>query len=86
MDGSLVTPEERSDVWPSRTYAFQTGRDVVRILYDAIGGSAIYARKSPFDRYLRELQTACQHLVGQSKGLENVGSLLLGGQSGHALI
>ena len=49
-------------------------------------GSAIYARKSPFDRHLRELQTACQHLVGQSKGLENVGSLLLGGQSGHALI
>jgi alkylation response protein AidB-like acyl-CoA dehydrogenase len=78
-----LTVEDRADVWLSRTHAFQTGRDVVRILYDTVGGSAIYAKKSPFDRHLRDMQTACQHLVGQMKTLENAGSLLLGGEPGN---
>lgn len=76
--GDELTIEERADVWLSRTNAFQTARDVVSLLYDTVGGSAIYAKKSPFDRHMRDMQTACQHLVGQQKGLEGVGALMLG--------
>ena len=84
--GEALTPEERADVWLSRTHAFQAGREVVRLMYDTIGGSAIYAKKSPFDRHMRDMQTACQHLVGQLKGWEGVGSLLLGGAGGHPML
>lgn len=84
--GEPLTVEERADGWLARTNAFQSGRRVVSILYDAVGGSAIYSKKSPFDRHLRDMQTACQHLIGQTKGWEGVGSLLLGGAAQHPLL
>ena len=61
-------------------------RQITRLLYDAVGGSAIYSAKSPLDRHLRDMQTACQHIAGQAKGLEAVGALLLGGDSRHPLL
>lgn len=84
--GEPLTVEERADAWLSRTNAFQAARRIVGILYDTIGGSAIYARKSPFDRHLRDMQTACQHLVGQTRGWEAVGHLLLGGDGKHPML
>jgi len=51
-----------------------------------IGGSAIYTNKSPFDRHFRDMQTACQHIVGQTKMWEGVGSMLLGAGRGHPLL
>jgi len=84
--GEPLTAEERADAWLSRTNAFQAGRKVVSLLYDTIGGSAIYSERSPFDRHLRDMQTACQHAVAQTKGWEGVGSLLLGGNEGHPLL
>lgn len=84
--GEPLSPQERADCWLSRTNAFQTGRQVVSLLYDTIGGSAVYAKQTPFDRHLRDMTTACQHVVGQTKGLEAVGQLLLGVESGHPLL
>jgi alkylation response protein AidB-like acyl-CoA dehydrogenase len=84
--GEPLTDEDRADVWLSRTNAFQAGRRIVSLLYDTIGGSAIYAKKSSFDRHLRDMQTACQHVVGQTKGFEQVGSLLLGVEGNSALL
>lgn len=85
--GEPLTVEERADSWLSRTHAFQTGRDVVSLLYDTIGASAIYSEKSPFDRHLRrDLQTACQHLVSQTKGWEGIGPMLLGGEPAFPFI
>jgi len=84
--GEAMTAEERANVWLARTNAFQAGRRVTSILYDAIGGSAIYSQKSPFDRHLRDMQTACQHLVGQTKGYELVGEILLGGEAQHPML
>jgi alkylation response protein AidB-like acyl-CoA dehydrogenase len=72
----------RAHVWLSRTTAFQNARRAVQDLYDAVGGSAIYVRKSPLDRQLRDIQTICQHIAAQKKGWEPVGQLLLGGSSG----
>jgi alkylation response protein AidB-like acyl-CoA dehydrogenase len=75
--GEVPTAEERAAGWLSRLNAFQSARRVVRSLYDVIGGSAVYSRQTPFDRYLRDVETMCQHVVGQRKGLELVGSMLL---------
>jgi alkylation response protein AidB-like acyl-CoA dehydrogenase len=84
--GEVPSDDDRANAWLSRTNAFQTGRQVVSLLYDTIGGSAIYSQKSPFDRHLRDMQTACQHVVAQTKGWEGVGSLLLGGEGAHPLL
>ena len=78
--GEPLTVEERTDSWLSRTNAFRRGRDVVSLLYDTIGASAIYSEKIPFDRHLRDLQTACQRIVSQTKGWEGIGLMLLGGE------
>jgi alkylation response protein AidB-like acyl-CoA dehydrogenase len=78
--GEPLTERDRADVWLSRTNAFQAARQVVTLLYDTIGANAVYADRGPFDRHLRDIQTACQHIVGQRKAWEGVGSLLMGGE------
>lgn len=75
------TLKERADVWMSRLNAFQTARSIAQLMYDTIGGDAIYARKSTLDRSLRDATTMCQHIVGQRRELENVGALLLDSES-----
>ena len=69
--------KERADVWLSRVNVGQSARDVIRMLYDAVGGSAIYSKKSPLDQALRDAETWCQHLAVQRRTLEWVGALLL---------
>ncbi len=39
-------------------------------------------RPGPCDRHVRDMQSACQHVVGQPKPLEGVGSSLLGREPG----
>jgi len=68
-----LTKTERANVWLSRTNAFQSARRVVQLMY----GSAIYSRKSPLDRHLRDIETICQHIVAQTRGWETVGAMLL---------
>jgi alkylation response protein AidB-like acyl-CoA dehydrogenase len=72
-----MTRRERSDAWLSRLNAFQSARDITRLMYDTVGGDAIYSKKGSLDRGLRDASTMCQHIVGQRKELENVGALLL---------
>lgn len=83
-----LTKKERADVWLSRTNAFQSAREVTRIVFDLIGGGAVYGKRGPFDRYLRDVETMCQHIVGQEKGFEMVGAMLLDpqGASIHPLL
>ena len=76
--GMTDLPERvRVDAWVSRTHAFQESRHIVANLYDLVGGAAVYANECPLDRHLRDVQTACQHMVGQYKSMESVGQLLL---------
>ena len=82
----VFVAEERADAWLSRTNAFQTARRVVALLYDTVGGNAIYTRRSLLDRNLRDIQTACQHILGQTKMLEDAGGLLLGDGGDHPLM
>ena len=48
--GEPLTVRERADVWLSRTNVFQSARSIARSLYDVVGGGAVYAQRSPFDR------------------------------------
>lgn len=72
-----LSNQERADVWLSRLNAFQTARQITALMYDTLGGDAIYSKKSTLDRGLRDAITMCQHIVGQRKELENVGAMLL---------
>jgi len=72
------TVRERADAWLSRVNAAQTARDIIRLLYDAVGSAAIYSERSPLDRALRDAETFCQHIVAQRKTLEMIGGMILG--------
>lgn len=84
--GEPLTERERANVWLSRTNAFQSARKVVTLLYDTLGAGAVYSDRGPFDRHMRDIQTACQHIVGQTKAWEGVGQILLGGEAQSALL
>ncbi len=71
------TEQERADLWLSNVNVCQSSRQIIRLLFDNVGGSAIYAKKSAFDRALRDAETWCQHIIGQRRTLEMVGSMLL---------
>ena len=75
--GEQLTERERADVWLCRVHVAHAAREVIRMLYDAVGGSAIYSRKGPFDRALRDAETWCQHVVVQRRTLEHIGAMLL---------
>lgn len=75
--GGQPSERERADSWLARVNAARTARDVIRMLFDAMGSSAIYANRSPLDRALRDAETWCQHAVVQNRSLEAVGAMLL---------
>jgi alkylation response protein AidB-like acyl-CoA dehydrogenase len=80
-----LTAAERAATLLSRQNAFQAGRKVTQMIYDVIGGAAIYA-KNPFDRHVRDMLTGCQHIVAQAKTIEPAGALLLGEQSMNMMV
>jgi len=71
------TRQERADLWLSNINACQSSRQIIRMLFDTVGGGAIYSRKSALDRALRDAETWCQHIIGQRRTLEMVGAMLL---------
>lgn len=76
--GELPNEQERAAVFLARANAFQSCRQAVQIMFDTFGGAAIYGRKSPIERHLRDLNTACQHTFGQRRAQVAAGQLLLG--------
>jgi alkylation response protein AidB-like acyl-CoA dehydrogenase len=75
--GEIPSKEERAAGWLARLNAFRTARTIAEMMYDVIGGSAVYTRLTPFDRYLRDAYAMSEHVCGQSKGFELVGAMLL---------
>jgi alkylation response protein AidB-like acyl-CoA dehydrogenase len=71
------TIRERADAWLSRVNAAQSAREIIRMLYDALGSASIYSERSPLDRALRDAETVCQHIVMQRKTLAMAGAMLL---------
>lgn len=76
--GALPNEEERVAVFLARANAFQSSRQAVQLLFDAVGGPAVYGKKMPLERHLRDLTTACQHTFGQRKAQIAAAELMLG--------
>ncbi|KLL10352.1 acyl-CoA dehydrogenase [Protofrankia coriariae] len=79
-----LTPDERAALPLSRLHAFRTARSIVSRLYDLLQTGSIY-RPSPLDRWLRDTNTMCQHIVAQDRILQSAGAHLLGGRPGFPL-
>ena len=79
--GEQPTVRERADAWLSRVNAAQSAREIIRMLYDAAGSTAIYTERTILDRALRDAETFCQHIVAQKRTLEMIGGMLLGAES-----
>jgi alkylation response protein AidB-like acyl-CoA dehydrogenase len=75
--GEEPTEQERADLWLSNINVCQSARQVIRLLFDSIGGGAIYTQNSAMDRALRDAETWCQHIIGQRRTLEMVGGFIL---------
>ncbi len=69
--------QERVAVVLARTNAFQASRAAVQMMYDAMGAASVYGRTSVLDRHLRDVNTACQHLMAQRRGQHAAGALML---------
>lgn len=76
--GQLPTEQERVAVFLARANAFQASRSAVQLVFDAFGGSAVYAKRTVLERHLRDLNTACQHTFGQRRAQLAAGDLMLG--------
>ena len=76
--GNLPNEQERVGVFLARANAFQASRAAVQLVFDAVGGPAVYGKKTPLERHLRDLTTACQHTFGQRKAQIAAGELMLG--------
>lgn len=75
--GEALTKAQRADVWGARLHAFQETRSIIQKLYDVVGGGAVYSEKSCLDQALRDANTWSQHIVGQEKGYQAIGALVM---------
>ncbi|WP_306300408.1 MULTISPECIES: acyl-CoA dehydrogenase family protein [Streptomyces] len=76
--GDVPTRDEQVATVLARLNAFRTARSVVSDLFDLAATAAVY-RPSVLDRWLRDLNTMCQHVIAQEQVLQSAGALLLGG-------
>lgn len=75
--GSQPSLQLRAALAGAYMYAIRTSRDAVAILADVVGSASIY-RKCPIERYMRDLTTISQHLMGQPRIMDIAGALWLG--------
>jgi alkylation response protein AidB-like acyl-CoA dehydrogenase len=76
---------ERIDTMLARANAFRRCRAIVRRLYDLLATASIY-RSSPMDRWLRDMDTMCQHFMAQDQIVQSAGAFLLGGIPRNPLV
>lgn len=76
--GSSPNEEERVAIFLARTNAFQSSRKAVQLMYDTMGGGSVYTYKSSLDCRLRDINTACQHVLAQRKAQCAAAELMLG--------
>jgi alkylation response protein AidB-like acyl-CoA dehydrogenase len=69
--------EERRDVRLAASHAMKSSADAVDMMYSLAGGSSVY-RKSPLQRYFRDVHVATQHMMVGDMTWETIGRLLLG--------
>ena len=72
-----VTLDERMAIRLAATFAIHTSLEVVDVLYQAAGATAIF-NVNPFERRFRDVHSVSQQLQGRQQHFEIVGQYLLG--------
>jgi alkylation response protein AidB-like acyl-CoA dehydrogenase len=72
-----VTLDERMRIRLASTFAIHTSLEVVDMLYQAAGATAIF-NENPFERRFRDIHSVAQQLQGRQQHFETVGQYLLG--------
>jgi alkylation response protein AidB-like acyl-CoA dehydrogenase len=72
-----LTLDERMRIRLASTFAIHTSLEVVDMLYQAAGATAIF-NENPFERRFRDIHSVAQQLQGRQQHFETVGQYLLG--------
>jgi len=72
-----ITLDERMTIRLASTFAIHTGVEVVDVLYQAAGATAIF-NENPFERRFRDVHSVAQQLQGRQQHFETVGQHLMG--------
>jgi alkylation response protein AidB-like acyl-CoA dehydrogenase len=72
-----ITLDERMTIRLAATFAIHTALQVVDILYQAAGATAIFDT-NPFERRFRDIHSVAQQLQGRQQHFETVGQHLMG--------
>jgi indole-3-acetate monooxygenase len=75
--GGVLSLEDRAGLRLAATHATRASVEAVDLLYEAAGGSAVYAR-SPLQRIFRDAHVVTQHVMVAPATLELVGRIRLG--------
>ena len=72
-----ITLDERMTIRLASTFAIHTSLEIVDILYQAAGATAIFD-ENPFERRFRDIHSVAQQLQGRQQHFETVGQHLMG--------
>jgi alkylation response protein AidB-like acyl-CoA dehydrogenase len=72
-----ITVDERMRIRLASTFAIHTSLEVVDMLYQAAGATAIF-NENPFERRFRDIHSVAQQLQGRQQHFETVGQYLMG--------
>src|SRR5665213_1641235 len=72
-----IAMDERMAIRLNSTYCIHTAVEVVDILYQAAGATAIF-NENPFERPWRDVHTVAQQIQGRQAHFETVGAYLMG--------
>ena len=72
-----ITLDERMTIRLASTFAIHTALEVVDVLYQAAGATAIFD-VNPFERRFRDIHSVAQQLQGRQQHFETVGQHLMG--------
>jgi alkylation response protein AidB-like acyl-CoA dehydrogenase len=72
-----ITLDERMTIRLASTYAIHTSVEVVDMLYQSAGATAIF-NDNPFERPFRDIHSVAQQLQGRQQHFETVGQYMMG--------
>jgi len=72
-----ITLDERMTIRLSSTFAIHTAVEIVDMLYQAAGATAIFDA-NPFERRFRDIHSVAQQLQGRQQHFETVGQYMMG--------
>lgn len=73
-----ISPDTRRAMALSLSHSFRAAREVAQSMYDLAGPTAVFAKKTPLDRLLRDAITMSEHLLLSDSFLEMVGAGIVG--------